>query len=237
MNKNKLITSILLLVLLSLSQIANALQMNPLSLVLKPSGGGAKQSFRVTNESNKPIAVQFSVMTRQQVNNREIRRPADKDFMIYPPQTIIPPRSTQKVRVEWLGTPNVKRELAYRLIAEQVYVSLEKQKQTGINMLMTLVGALYVQPNATKSDVRVKAVQRQGNKLAVTLANAGTRHQLMNYATLTLRNGNRVLSLKGNALNGINGNNVLAGSTKRFFIPLPKGFINGRWTATINYPR
>jgi len=211
--------------------------MNPLSLVLKPSGGGAKQSFRVTNESNKPIAVQFSVMTRQQVNNREIRRPADKDFMIYPPQTIIPPRSTQKVRVEWLGTPNVKRELAYRLIAEQVYVSLEKQKQTGINMLMTLVGALYVQPNATKSDVRVKAVQRQGNKLAVTLANAGTRHQLMNYATLTLRNGNRVLSLKGNALNGINGNNVLAGSTKRFFIPLPKGFINGRWTATINYPR
>jgi fimbrial chaperone protein len=237
MNKNKLITSILLLVLLSLSQMASALQMNPLSLVLKPSGGGAKQSFRVTNESNKPIAVQFSVMTRQQVNNREIRRPADKDFMIYPPQTIIPPRSTQKVRVEWLGTPNVKRELAYRLIAEQVYVSLEKQKQTGINMLMTLVGALYVQPNATKSDVRVKAVQRQGNKLAVTLANAGTRHQLMNYATLTLRNGNRVLSLKGNALKGINGNNVLAGSTKRFFIPLPKGFINGRWTATINYPR
>ncbi len=237
MNKNKLLTSILLLVLLSFSQVASALQMNPLSLVLKPSGGGAKQSFRVTNESNKPIAVQFSVMTRQQVNNREIRRPADKDFMIYPPQTIIPPRSTQKVRVEWLGSPNLQREKAYRLIAEQVYVSLEKQKQTGINMLMTLVGALYVQPNATKSNVQVKAVQRNGNKLAVTLANGGTRHQLMNYSTLTLRNGNRVLTLKGNALKGINGNNVLAGSTKRFFIPLPKGFVNGRWTATISYPR
>ncbi len=237
MNKKKLLISILLLVLLSFSQVASALQMNPLSLVLKPSGGGAKQSFRVTNESNKPIAVQFSVMTRQQVNNREIRRPADKDFMIYPPQTIIPPRSTQKVRVEWLGSPNLQREKAYRLIAEQVYVSLEKQKQTGINMLMTLVGALYVQPNATKSNVQVKAVQRNGNKLAVTLANGGTRHQLMNYSTLTLRNGNRVLTLKGNALKGINGNNVLAGSTKRFFIPLPKGFVNGRWTATISYPR
>jgi fimbrial chaperone protein len=236
MNKNKLIPALLLLVLLSLSQMASALQMNPLSLVLKPTGGGAKQSFRVTNESNKPIAVQFSVMTRQQVNNREIRRPADKDFMIYPPQTIIPPRSTQKVRVEWLGTPNIKREKAYRLIAEQVYVSLEKQKQTGINMLMTLVGALYVQPNATRSNVQVKAVQRIGNKLAVTLANSGTRHQLMNYATLTLRNGKRVLNLKGNALKGINGNNVLAGSSKRFFIPLPKGFVNGRWTATIKYP-
>ncbi len=238
-NKSRLFSLFLMLflVLPLLSQTAQALQLNPLSVVLKPSGGGAKQSFRVTNESNKPIAVQFSVTTRQQINNREIRRPADKDFMIYPPQTIIPPRSTQKVRIEWLGSPNLKRELPFRLIAEQVYVSLEKQKQTGINMLMTLVGALYVQPNGTKSNVQVKSVQRQGNKLAVTLANSGTRHQLMKYATLTLRNGPKVLTLKGDALKGINGNNVLAGSSKRFFIPLPRGFVNGRWTATIRYPR
>jgi len=219
------------------SMQANALQMNPLSVVLKPSGGGSKQSFRVTNESNKPIAVQFSVTTRQQVNNKEIRRPADKNFMIYPPQTIIPARSTQKVRVEWLGAGKIPREQAYRLIAEQVYVSLDDKEQTGVKMLMTLVGALYVQPNGTKSNVQVKAVQRQGNKLAVTLANSGNRHQLMKYATLTLRNGSRVISLKGKQLAGLDGNNVLGGATKRFFIPLPKGFVNGRWTGTVKYPR
>lgn len=235
--KTKVLSLALLLVLSLFSQVASALQMNPLSVVLKPSGGGAKQSFRVSNESNKPIAVQFSVMTRQQINNKEIRRPADRDFMIYPPQTIIPAKSTQKVRVEWLGAGKLPREQAYRLIAEQVHVSLEKQKESGINMLMTLVGALYVQPNGTKSNVQVKAVQRHGNRLAVTLANSGTRHQLMNYATMTLRNGHKVLTLKGAGLKGINGNNVLAGATKRFFIPLPKGFVNGRWTATISYPR
>jgi fimbrial chaperone protein len=228
-------TAVVLLSLFSLQ--ANALQMNPLSLVLKPSGGGAKQSFRVTNESNKPIAVQFSVTTRQQINNKEIRRPADKSFMIYPPQTIIPARTTQKVRVEWLGANKIPREQAYRLIAEQVFVSLDDKEQTGVKMLMTLIGALYVQPNGTKSNVQVRAVQRHGNKLAVTLSNSGTRHQLMNYATLTLRNGAKVISLKGKNLIGIEGNNVLGGATKRFFIPLPKGFVNGRWTATIKYPR
>ena len=237
-NTKTTLFSLLLLMVLSLSsQMASALQMNPLSLVLKPAGGGAKQSFRVSNESNKPIAVQFSVMTRQQINNKEIRHPADRDFMIYPAQTIIPARSTQRVRVEWLGAGKLPREKAYRLIAEQVHVSLQKQQQTGINMLMTLVGALYVQPNGTKSNVTVKAVQQQGNRLAVTLANNGTRHQLMNYATMTLRNGNKVFTLKGNALKGINGNNVLAGATKRFFVPLPKGFVNGRWQATIKYPK
>ncbi len=217
---------------------ANALQMNPLSVVLKPSGGGAKQSFKVTNESNQPIAVQFSITTRQQLNNKEIRHPADKDFMIYPPQTIIPARSTQKVRVEWLGAGKLPREQAYRLIAEQVYVSLDDKEQTGVKMLMTLVGALYVQPSNTKSNLQVKALQAQGNKLAVTVANSGNRHQLMRYATLTLRNGSKVISLKGNRqLAGLDGNNVLAGATKRFFIPLPKGFVNGRWSAALKYPR
>ncbi len=241
MNNNKIksfLVSLLLLVSTALfTQQVSALQMNPLSVVVKPTGGGTKQSFKVTNESNAPIAVQFSVTTRQQVNNKEIRKPADKDFMIYPPQTIIPPKSTQKVRIEYLGTGNVPKEQAYRLIAEQVYVSLDKKKNTGINMLMTLVGALYVQPNGARSNVQVRGVQRQGNKLAVTLSNSGTKHQLMRFATLTLKNGPKVIHVKGNNLIGLEGNNVLSGATKRFFIPLPKGYVDGRWQASIQYPR
>ena len=235
--KSILISLLLVLVATFFSQQVSALQMNPLSVVVKPSGGGTKQSFKVTNESNAPIAVQFSVTTRQQINNKEVRRPADRDFMIYPPQTIIPPRSTQKVRIEWLGAGNIPTEKAYRLIAEQVFVSLDKEKKTGINMLMTLVGALYVQPNGVRSNVQVRHVQPQGNKLAVTLSNTGKKHQLMRFATLTLRNGAKTIVVKGKNLIGLEGNNVLAGATKRFFIPLPRGFVNGRWQATIQYPR
>jgi len=237
-SRNKSLSySILTTVFLLLTTFsANALQMTPLSIVLKPSGGGTKQSVRVTNESNKPIAVQFSVTTRKQINNKEIRTPADKDFMIYPPQTIIPAKTTQKVRVEWLGSGNMQKEQAYRFIAEQVHVSLDAQKQTGVNMLMTLIGGLYVQPSGTKSIVQVKAVQRHGNQLAVTLTNSGTRHQILRFATLNLKGSGKVLSLKGKSLKGIEGNNVLSGATKRFLIPLPKGYVDGRWIASIQYP-
>ena len=216
---------------------ANALQMNPLSLVLKPSGGGAKQSVTVSNEGNQPIAVQFSVTTRQQVNNREIRKPADNEFNIYPPQMIIPARSTQKVRVEWMGAGQLPREKAYRLIAEQVFVSLDNKEQTGVKMLMTLVGALYVQPNGMKSNLKVTNVKRHGNQLAVTVANSGNRHRLMKYATLNLQNGNQRISLKGRQLLGLDGNNVLGGATKRFFVPLPKGFRDGPWKAQLKIPQ
>jgi len=216
---------------------ASALQMNPLSLVLKPTGGGAKQSVTVSNESNEPIAVQLSVMTRQQVNNKEIRKPADHEFNIYPPQMIIPARSTQKVRVEWLGAGQLPREKAYRLIAEQVYVSLDNSNQTGVKMLMTLVGALYVQPNGMKSNLKVTNVKRHGNQLAVTVANSGNRHRLMKYATLILRNGAQTISIKGKQLLGLDGNNVLGGATKRFLIPLPKGFKDGPWKAQLKIPQ
>lgn len=238
-NNNKSFSySLISLVFLLLTTFsANALQMNPLSLILKPSGGGAKQSVTVSNESNEPIAVQFSVMTRQQLNNKEIRKPADNDFMIYPPQMIIPARSTQKVRVEWLGAGQLPREKAYRLIAEQVYVSLDNKNQTGVKMLMTLVGALYVQPNGMKSNLGVTSVKRHGNQLAVTVANSGNRHRLMKYATLILRNGSQTLTLKGKQLVGLDGNNVLGGSTKRFTIPLPKGFRDAPWQAQLKIPQ
>lgn len=234
---SKVLTSIALLLSMFVSFNANALQMNPLSLVLKPSGGGAKQSFRVSNESNQPIAVQFSVTTRQQLNNKEIRKPADNDFMIYPPQTIIPANSTQKVRIEWLGSPKLSAEKTYRLIAEQVYVSLDNKNQTGVKMLMTLIGALYVQPNGTKSNLQVTKIQPQGNKLAVTIRNTGNRHRLMRFATLVLNNGSKTISVKGKPLEGIEGNNVLGGATKQFFIPLPSGFTAGNWRASIKVPQ
>lgn len=237
--KNKSLSySVLTTVFLLLTTFsANALQMNPLSLVLKPSGGGAKQSVTVTNESNQPIAVQVSVMTRQQVNNKEVRRPADNDFNIYPPQMIIPPRSTQKVRVEWLGAGQLPREQTYRLIAEQVHVSLDAKEKSGVKMLMTLVGALYVQPNGMRSNLKVTSVKRHGNQLAVNVANSGNRHRLMRYATLILRNGGQTLSLKGKQIAGLEGNNVLGGATKRFLVPLPKGFRDGPWQAQLKIPQ
>ncbi len=223
-----------LLLISIFSQQANALQMEPLSLVLKPSGGGSSQTLRVTNNSGKPIAVQFNITTRQQLNNKEIRHPADDQFMIYPPQTIIPAHTTQKIRVKWLGSTKLASEKAYRLIAEQVYVSLEKEDKSAVRMLMTLVGSLYIQPSKTNSKLVVKKVQSQGNKLAITVSNTGTRHQLMKKMLLTLNNEDKTLTLDNNHLKGLIGNNILAGATRTFTIPLPTGFANGQWKARLD---
>lgn len=233
LKKSTLLLPLIFAVSMFASPFANALQMEPLSLVLKPAGAGANQIFSVINESSKPIAVQFSMTTRQQQGDREIRLPADDQFMIYPPQTIIPPKTAQKVRVQWLGNSNVQQEQAFRLIAEQVHVALDKEP-TGVTMLMKLVGALYVQPSKTQSNVQVNAVQARGDKLSVTVANTGTRHQILERATLNLQHGNQVISLKGDQLSGMEGKNVLAKSTQQFLIQKPAQFQNAAWAATLS---
>ncbi|RVU84732.1 molecular chaperone [Leucothrix sargassi] len=236
LKKNTLLQSLVLAAAVFASPLASALQMEPLSLVLKPAGAGANQIFSVINESDKPIAVQFNMTTREQTGNEEVRKPADDQFVIYPPQTIIPAKTAQKVRVQWLGESNLQEEKAYRLIAEQVHVSLDKDP-TGVTMLMKLVGALYVQPTKTASNVSVSAVKPQGDKLSVTVANSGTRHQLLNKATLNLRNGGQVISLKGDQLLGLEGKNVLAKSTQQFFIQKPAQYQNAAWVATLDVPK
>ncbi len=151
--KSPFLPFVFLLILGLFSQQANALNIEPLALVLKPSGGGANQTFRVTNDSNEPIAVQFSITTRQQQGNKEIRHPADNKFSIYPQQTIIPGNATQKIRVKWLGSPKMASEQAYRLISEQVHVSLKKEQQSGVNILMIMISSVYVRLAKTKSSL------------------------------------------------------------------------------------
>ena len=236
LRQNPFFKSLVFAAAVLISPLASALQMEPLSLVLKPAGAGANQIFSVINESDKPIAVQFNMTTRQQKGSEEVRLPADDKFMIYPPQTIIPAKTAQKVRVQWLGDSRIQDEQAYRLIAEQVHVSLGKEP-TGVTMLMKLVGALYVQPSKTKSNVAVSAVQPQGDKLSVTIANSGTRHQLLNKAILNLKHGNQVITLKGDQLLGMEGKNVLAKSTQQFLIKKPAQFQNAAWVASLSVPK
>jgi fimbrial chaperone protein len=232
--KSRFLPFVFLLTLGLFSQQANALNIEPLALVLKPSGGGANQTFRVTNDSSEPIAVQFSITTRQQQGDKEIRHPADNQFSIYPQQTIIPGNATQKIRVKWLGSPKMASEQAYRLISEQVHVSLKKEQQSGVNMLMTMISSIYVRPAKTKSSIIVNNIQQQGRSLSITLNNSGTRHQLIQSAVLTLtNNNNKTLTLNEQNLKGLVGNNVLAGATRRFTIPVPKGFANGQWKGSL----
>jgi fimbrial chaperone protein len=213
-----------------------AFGLKPLFASLSPTGSGAEHVFRVTNTSDKPIAVQFSTTTREQkTDGTETQRAADDAFMIYPLQAVIAPNKTQKVRVQWLGEQNPTKELAYRFIAEQVPVNLSKKKSSGVQMVMTVVGSIYIAPKGIEPKLSINNLRRSGDKLVFSIQNSGTKHALLDNLKIDLSNQGQSVQLSGKQVAEIEGKNILAGAQRELSIAYPAGFaIDNKWSARLN---
>ena len=203
---------------------AFAFEMTPLDLNLEPAGREASGRFRILNVDAKPIAIQVGVFTREMTDEgADILRPADDDFIVYPPQMIVKPGKSQTLRVKYVGATVDTVERAYRLIAEQLPIDLgdEPDRDGGsIALLVRYVASIYVGPRSARPALRVIAAKpAPRDRMRVVLANEGTRHALL--TNLTLRVGGRELS--DDAIAGLLGENILAGVTRSFFIPWPEG--------------
>jgi fimbrial chaperone protein len=132
------------------------------------------------------------------------------------------------VRVQWRGTGNPEKELAYRIIAEQLPIKSDPALNTrSIQLVVRYVGSLYVVPAGVRPDVAVetaRAVTNPERKRALELVfnNAGKAHTLFDEPVLTLTAGGKSRTLKTDQLRELAGENILAGSKRRFFIPWPQ---------------
>ncbi len=232
------ITSIIIFLLLNfLSSSVFAFGLKPLFASLSPTGAGAEHVFRVTNTGDKPIAVQFSTTTREQnADGTETQKTADDVFMIYPPQAVIAPHKTQKVRVQWLGDQNPQKELAYRFIAEQVPVNLSKGKSSGVQMVMTVVGSIYITPKGVQPKLSINNLRRSGNRLVFSVQNSGTKHALLENLKIDLSGKGQTMRLSGQQLVEIEGKNILAGAQRELSIAYPAGVaIDNNWSAQLSF--
>lgn len=229
---------------------AIAFQLLPMSQTFAPSGADSTKTYRVVNSKETPIAVEVSVVKREvDLLGKETLTPADEDFVIYPPQMILEPNSSQTVRVTWLGETNPESELSYRFIAEQLPVELSavdspeaplSASSTGaVQVLLRYAGSLYIRPDGVVPDIRLKSVgleqDEMGQKwLAVDLENQGTARQLLKNFNLEITANQKVLSLTEEQLEGMLNHPVLARQSRRFLLPwpveLPEGNVSGKLT-------
>src|SRR3989344_1982829 len=212
---------------------AQAFRFSPFRVKFEPSGAGANQLFTVENDTNVPASVQMRIVTREvDVDGGEKNTDAEKDFTIYPAQMVLKPHTKRSVRVQWLGNPKLKEEKAYRIIAEQLPVNLDKErpKTSAVKFLVSYRGALFVTPPDLTHNVTLDfsgtTQDATGKKmLEIVLHNRGTQHALLRNLKLDIKDdkGNSV-SLDGeNQLKGVTGEGILAKHRRRFTVPRPDG--------------
>jgi fimbrial chaperone protein len=225
---------------------AHAYDMKPIIIQLAPKGAGASQSVVITNSHDVPIAIELRAYTRtQKPDGTEDRTPEDRDILITPPQTVIAPKTSQSVKVRWVGDPNPTRELSYRLVSEQLPIPFRQESRNGIAANVTMKyryeAALYIVPPGSEPSAHITgtaAVKGEDGQtmLELRIKSDGTRRAILEPVSITLTPdaGGSPVTLTGDPLKPLEGLNILSGVERIVRLPWPKGLAPGPLHGTLD---
>ncbi len=207
---------------------------SPISQDFSSEGRDSSHVFTIHNDSQtERIAVKVSLWKRtMDEEGREELSPCPGEFLIYPAQSILAPGEERSVRIKWQGGPVTGRERNYRIVAEQLPVDFQeenvREEGGGIRFTFRYEGSLYVVPREARADVSLESVKteyRDGEPyLALVFENRGSRHAILNQLEIRLDSpydNFETISLEGEDLAGVSGENILAGNRRVFLIPEP----------------
>jgi fimbrial chaperone protein len=219
----------------------SAFSFSPMSVTIAPSGTQAIVTFKASNETDKPIAVAISVKSRVVApDGSEKNEDIGNMFTVFPLKFVLQPNSSQDIKVQYKGSAAIGKELAFRVIADQLPVDFTPATTSGVNILLRYVAALYVAPkNATPKLVvsEIVGAEKDGKRgLSVSVRNDGTRHALISNPAIQIKSksDSTPIAFSGDSLKEIDGQNILAASTRTFFVPWESAQIGVTYEGTFS---
>ena len=191
--------------------VAWAMRVSPMVSELTTTGAGSAARIEVGNVGSAALPFE-TVVTRMDIdaNGNIVETPADDDFLVFPPQGVVPVGGRQVVRVQWVGEPDIKQSQAYYLWVRQLPVSTDAEVPdaggaVSVTVLYTMKALIVVAPPGAEPKVEIVSV-RPGMVtppapevdaslgeapppppdepgIEVVVVNAGNRYALMSGAT------------------------------------------------------
>ena len=204
-------------------------RVQPMSYDLTPNGGTTKQDLRVENTSSTPTPVEMRVELREILpDGTDKRTPAEDDFLIFPPQAILPPNGFQTFRVQYIGDPTITQTKLYLITAAQLPVSGTGEQTSGIQIVYNVGTLAAVTPKGASAKIVITGVTptTDGKKIEITVTNNGTRYARLRHGIWTLTSGNgKTEIVEGEALrNAIENSLIEPGKARIVQLPVSDGF-------------
>ncbi|MCE9523492.1 MAG: fimbria/pilus periplasmic chaperone, partial [Alphaproteobacteria bacterium] len=194
---NKLKFASLAAVTLAAAGIAHAYQVSPMIYDMKPTGKDASTVIRVNNTNATPITVELQSEKRLfDEAGKESREPADKDFVLFPPQAVIAPGATQAIRVQYVGPQQLDKSVTYTVTVKQVPVKLPNDGKSGVQFVFNFSTVANIVPDGAKAQIDAVSVTPDGKKLKLTLKNAGNKYANLALSNVDLTGGTFKLTIK-----------------------------------------
>ncbi len=144
-----------------LSAAAWAMRVAPMVSELTTSGAGSTARIEVGNIGSAALPFE-TLITRVEFdeNGELIETPADENFLVFPPQGVVPVGGRQVVRVQWVGEPEIDVSRAYYLWVRQLPVDTDPTpSETGgavsVSVLYTMKSLIVVAPPGAQPNVEV----------------------------------------------------------------------------------
>ena len=223
------------------------MSVSPILTDMLPVGRESRSSITVVNTSATTLPVEIAVNQLDLGENGErALTPRDDDFLIFPPQAMIPSGATQVFRIQWAGDPDIDHSRSYAFMINQI--PLEAQGDgTVLELVYSVVAYVNVGPLQGNSDLNLVHAGpvsdgQGGRKMELVVENRGTRHDYLSRDRILLKAAEGGWSREIRAsefASAVGIGLVQPGKTRRFILPVepPPGITAVSAEVTIDQER
>ncbi len=146
---------------------AEAMRVSPMVAELVTTGVGSAARIEVGNIGSEALPFETRITELTVGPDGEfVEIPGDENFLVFPPQGLVPVGGRQVVRVQWVGEPDLENSRAYYLWVRQLPVSTDVDKPAvtenvavSVKVLYTMKALIVVAPPGARPIVEVVSVR------------------------------------------------------------------------------
>lgn len=178
---------------------AAAHEVNPMRIVLVPVEGRSQSTITVNNTRDDPLMVEIKTFERvTEPDGAERLDEVDDAFIVFPPQFQVAPRTSQAIRIQYVGLPAVDQARSY--VIQVAEVPAETPGFSGVRFTYNFGVAVYVEPPRAVERLSVVSADRSEEGLRVVIRNSGARFGLLHLNRLIVTVGDQRMELTGDDL-------------------------------------
>ena len=157
-----------------------AARVSPMIVEVEPMGRESVARVELTNpgQAEFPVEVQMFRGVISEAGELELT-PADEQFLVFPPQRVVPAQSQQVFRVQYIGEPELAASEIYYMQIRQIPVTVSPD-QSQVQVVVNFNVLVNVIPDGAEAkpafDSIVPVVRDEVSGIEVRVVNRGTRY-------------------------------------------------------------
>ncbi|MBS0243644.1 MAG: molecular chaperone [Proteobacteria bacterium] len=210
---------------------AQGITVSPMQVEMVSSGAHNRAVVSVVNGSNQAMPVE-AVVQRMALdeNGKSHTAKAGDEFLVMPPQAMIPAGATQNFRIQWLGDPVIDQSQSFFIFFNQVPVKTPQGK-AALQVVMSMGVMVNVAPPQGSPSLNLVSTGIIADKSGrrhptITVSNPTKVHALLPQATVKLSSGSWSETLSAGLISERVGIGLVQpGRQRKFVLPvdLPPG--------------